>query len=191
MTTPKRRIVAALALTAVAAGAVYWFMQRPDPALHHPDHDAPADIATTDAAPREGTPESAPTSPRRPRHGGRSLRDAGVTPQALLGIAPLFDRLPEASVVIAPEQRRYQMVMHEIKPGWTITKEWEGYTLEANLAFSEVKEEEYLGIMFSGGRAPEYIRYDKDLVRMTKYFFAQNKPVEVWVVMPITFKLGK
>ena len=91
-----------------------------------------------------------------------------------------YYRLIEAGiqpVVIAPEKRLYQMVMHEIKPGWTITKEWEGYTLEANLAFSQVKEEEYLGIMFSGGRAPEYIRYDKDLVRMTKYFFAQNKPV--------------
>jgi protease I len=40
-----------------------------------------------------------------------------------------------------------------------------------------VKEDEYAGIMFSGGRAPEYIRYDEDLVRITKYFFAQNKPV--------------
>lgn len=91
-----------------------------------------------------------------------------------------YYRLIEAGiqpVVIAPEQRRYQMVMHEVKPGWTITKEWKGYTLEANLAFAQVKEEEYLGIMFSGGRAPEYIRYDQDLVRMTRYFFAHNKPI--------------
>ena len=42
--------------------------------------------------------------PFRPRHGGRSLRDAGVTPQALLGLAPLFDRLSEPSCVIAPER---------------------------------------------------------------------------------------
>ncbi len=80
-------------------------------------------------------------------------------------------------VVIAPEKRRYQMVLHEIKPGWTITKEWEGYSIEAELAFSEVDESEYLGIFFSGGRAPEYIRYDEDLVRITKYFFEQDKPV--------------
>ena len=33
-------------------------------------------------------------------------------------------------VVAAPEQRLYQMVLHEVKPGWTITKEWEGYTLQ-------------------------------------------------------------
>ena len=46
-----------------------------------------------------------------------------------------------------------------------------------DVPFSEVKEEEYAGIFFSGGRAPEYIRYDEDLVRMTKHFFAANKPV--------------
>ena len=80
-------------------------------------------------------------------------------------------------VVIAPEKGRYQMVMHEVKPGWTITKEWEGYTIEAQLAFRDVRPEEYLGIFFSGGRAPEYIRYDPDLVRITRHFFEANKPV--------------
>ena len=91
-----------------------------------------------------------------------------------------YYRLQEAGfkpVVAAPERRRYQMVLHEVKPGWTITKEWEGYTIEANVAFSEVREEEYLGIMFSGGRAPEYLRYDADLIRATKYFFAKGLPI--------------
>src|SRR3954467_6711395 len=59
-------------------------------------------------------------------------------------------------VVAAPEKRRYQMVMHEVKPGWTITKEWEGYTINADVAFAEIKAEDYIGIFFSGGRAPEY-----------------------------------
>lgn len=80
-------------------------------------------------------------------------------------------------VVAAPEKRRYQMVMHEVKPGWTITKEWEGYSLQVDVAFSEIKEEEYVGIFFSGGRAPEYIRYDADLVRVTQHFFDTNKPI--------------
>ena len=91
-----------------------------------------------------------------------------------------YHRLLEAGiqpVVIAPEKRRYNMVMHEVKPGWTITREWEGYTIEADQAFSEVDETQHLGIMFSGGRAPEYIRYDEDLVRITRYFFKHNKPV--------------
>jgi protease I len=80
-------------------------------------------------------------------------------------------------VVAAPEKRRYQMVLHEVKPGWTITKEWEGYTIEANVAFKDVKPDEYLGIFFSGGRAPEYIREDPDLLRITRHFFEQNKPI--------------
>jgi len=80
-------------------------------------------------------------------------------------------------VVAAPEKRRYQMVLHEIKPGWTITKEWEGYTIEADVAFRDVRPEEYAGIFFSGGRAPEYIRDDPDLIRITRWFFAHHKPV--------------
>ena len=80
-------------------------------------------------------------------------------------------------VIAAPEKRRYQMVLHEVRPGWTITKEWEGYSIEADVAFSEIREEDYLGIFFSGGRAPEYIRYDEDLVRITRHFFAKEKPV--------------
>lgn len=91
-----------------------------------------------------------------------------------------FYRLQEDGflpVVAAPEKRRYNMVMHEVKPGWTITKEWEGYTIEADIAFKDIKPEEYAGIFFSGGRAPEYIREDADLIRVTKWFFANNKPI--------------
>jgi protease I len=80
-------------------------------------------------------------------------------------------------VIAAPEKRRYQMVLHEVKPGWTITKEWEGYSIMAEIAFSEIQPEEYVGIFYSGGRAPEYIREDQDLIRITRWFFEQNKPV--------------
>lgn len=42
--------------------------------------------------------------PFRARYGARLLRDHGVTPQALLGLAPLSDRLPDRAWVIAPER---------------------------------------------------------------------------------------
>lgn len=80
-------------------------------------------------------------------------------------------------VIAAPEKRRYQMVLHEVKPGWTITKEWEGYSIDADVTFKDIKPEEYLGIFFSGGRAPEYIREDEDLLRVTRWFFEKNKPI--------------
>ena len=91
-----------------------------------------------------------------------------------------YYRLQEAGirpVVAAPEKRKYQMVMHEVKPGWTITKEWEGYTIESEIAFSDVSPGDYAGIFFSGGRAPEYIRYDPSLVEITKYFFKNHLPI--------------
>ncbi len=91
-----------------------------------------------------------------------------------------YYRLQEAGirpVVIAPEKRLYQMVMHEIRPGWTITKEWEGYQIQADQAFAEVEPADHLGILFSGGRAPEYVRDDEDLIRITRWFFDQGKPV--------------
>ena len=90
-----------------------------------------------------------------------------------------YYRIQEAGfqpIVAAPEKRTYQMVLHEVKPGWTITKEWEGYTIDADISFQDVNPDEYLGILFSGGRAPEYIRYDEDLVRITRHFFEMNKP---------------
>ena len=91
-----------------------------------------------------------------------------------------YYRLIEAGfqpVVAAPEKRKYQMVLHEVKPGWTITKEWEGYTIDADVSFAEIDPDHYVGILYSGGRAPEYIRYDEDLVRVTKAFFADGKPI--------------
>ena len=91
-----------------------------------------------------------------------------------------YYRLIEAGyepVVAGPEKRRFQMVMHEVKPEWTITKEWEGYTIEAKIAFKDIKAEDYAGIFFSGGRAPEYIREDEDLLKVTRHFFEKNKPI--------------
>lgn len=117
----------------------------------------------------------ASTSDPRPR----VLVVIGDASETLDTMYPIY-RLQEAGfipVVAAPEKRRYQMVMHEVKPGWTITKEWEGYTIEADIAFADVVPCDYLGIFYSGGRAPEYIRYDEHLVKMTKYFFESSKPI--------------
>lgn len=92
---------------------------------------------------------------------------------------PYF-RLQEAGfepVVAGPEARVFQMVLHEVRPGWTITREWEGYQIKADIAFADIVPEDYVGIFFSGGRAPEYIRDDPALIAVTRHFFAQNKPI--------------
>ena len=110
---------------------------------------------------------------------GKALIVVGDATETVDTLYPFY-RLIEAGirpVVVAPEQRRYQMVLHEVKPGWTITKEWEGYTIDAEIAFEDIQPEEYVGIFFSGGRAPEYIRDHPDLIRVTQWFFDHNKPI--------------
>ncbi len=86
-------------------------------------------------------------------------------------------------VVAGPEARTYHMVLHEVPPSgsipWDITEERPGYHLKAEVAFRDVDPSEYAGLFVSGGRAPEYLRYDEDLLRITRHFFEANKPVAV------------
>jgi len=84
-------------------------------------------------------------------------------------------------VVAGPEARHYHLVIHEIPPNsdvpWDITRELPGYHLKAEVAFRDVDPSEYAGLYVSGGRGPEYLRYNKDLLRITRHFFETNKPV--------------
>lgn len=92
---------------------------------------------------------------------------------------PLF-RIKEEGhevLVAAPAKRRYHLVLHERPEGWDITQETPGYHLAADIAFKEVRADDYQGLVISGGRAPEYLRYDPDLMRIVRSFFYRNLPV--------------
>ncbi len=107
------------------------------------------------------------------------LMPIGDAAEVLDTMYPYF-RLPEDDfqvVVAGREARLYHLVLHEVPPGWDITRETPGYHLAATVAFRDVEPGEYAGLFLSGGRAPEYLRYDADLLRITRHFFAANKPV--------------
>lgn len=80
-------------------------------------------------------------------------------------------------VVAGPAKRRYALVLHERPEGWDITQETPGYHLNADIAFKDIRPEEYQGLVISGGRAPEYLRYDPDLMRVVRSFFYRDLPV--------------
>lgn len=80
-------------------------------------------------------------------------------------------------VVAAPEARVYHLVQHEIEPGWDLTVERPAYHMKSHVAFRDVDPDSYVGLVLPGGRAPEYLRYDSDLMRITKSFFEKRKPV--------------
>tara|TARA_B100001105_G_scaffold137343_1_gene110081 strand:+ start:5014 stop:5778 length:765 start_codon:yes stop_codon:yes gene_type:complete len=79
--------------------------------------------------------------------------------------------------VAGPETEVYHLVIHELTEGWDITEERKGYHLKANIAFRDVNPENYVGLILPGGRAPEYLRYDQQLIHLTQHFFEQEKPV--------------
>lgn len=95
-----------------------------------------------------------------------------------------YYRLPEDDyevVVAGPEARLYHTVLHEIPPDsnvpWDITQERPGYHLRATVAFRDLCAGDYVGAFISGGRAPEYIRYDKDLCRCIREIAEAGKPI--------------
>ncbi len=113
------------------------------------------------------------------------LMPIGDATEVMDTLYPYF-RIPEDGfrvVVAGPEARLYHMVLHEVPPNsdvpWDITQERPGYHLKADIAFRDVDPAEYCGMFVSGGRAPEYLRYDKDLLRITRHFFKVGKPVAV------------
>ncbi|UUO07729.1 DJ-1/PfpI family protein [Blastopirellula sp. J2-11] len=98
---------------------------------------------------------------------------------------PVF-RLAEEGyevVVAGPEVRTYHGVMHEIPPlepiPWDITREQPAYHIRTTVAFRDINPADYDGLFLSGGRAPEYLRYDQDLLRIVKHFFDLGKPVAI------------
>ena len=115
------------------------------------------------------------------------LLPIGDATETLDTFYPLF-RLPEDGfevVVAGPEARLYHTVMHEVPPRadvappWDITRESPGYHLRATAAFRDIDPAGFAGLYLSGGRAPEYLRYDRDLLRITRHFFEAGKPVAV------------
>jgi protease I len=123
-------------------------------------------------AERNGTP--LPAEPR-----GKILLAIGDAAEATDTLYPWM-RLMEAGyecVVAAPEVRSYQLVLHERPEGWHITRETPGYMFDADIAFKDVNPEEYAAILISGGRAPEYIRYDRDLNDTVRWMVAHGRPV--------------
>jgi protease I len=79
--------------------------------------------------------------------------------------------------IAAPSAKKLQFVVHDFVDGFDTYTEKLGYTWPADLAFKDVKPEEYVAVVVPGGRAPEYIRNDPDCQRIIRHFAESDKPV--------------
>ena len=109
----------------------------------------------------------------------RALMLTGDAAEDLDAMYPLY-RLMEAGWevdVAAPSRHDVQLVVHDFDPGSDAYTEKPGRRLPVDLLFAAVDPAAYGALVIPGGRAPEYIRTDADVRRITEHFFAAEKPV--------------
>jgi protease I len=102
--------------------------------------------------------------------------DAGESLEVLYPYQRLLEEGYEVHIA-APSKKKLQLVVHDFVEGFDTYTEKPGYTWDADLAFADVDPSEYVALVVPGGRAPEYIRNDRDCRRIIEHFFSQAKPV--------------
>lgn len=80
-------------------------------------------------------------------------------------------------VIAATKKKALHGVVHDFDPDWTTYVEKPGYRIDADIAISKVKGADYDAMMLIGGRAPEFLRYDKKLIKLVREFDRQQKPI--------------
>ena len=78
-------------------------------------------------------------------------------------------------VLAATKKKRLNGVIHDFYPGWNTYIEKPGYLIEADVAISQVKAKDYDAMVLMGGRAPEFLRHHKGLIRLVKQFHQLGK----------------
>jgi protease I len=80
---------------------------------------------------------------------------------------------------VCPGRTRDQKVrtaVHDFEGDQTYSEK-RGHDFALNATFAEADPAAYDALYLPGGRAPEYLRLDEQVLRLVRHFFAANKPV--------------
>ncbi len=80
---------------------------------------------------------------------------------------------------VCPDKEAGEFVrtaIHDFEGDQTYSEK-RGHNFTLNAAFADVKPEEYDALVIPGGRAPEYIRLNEQVLEITRYFANENKPI--------------
>jgi protease I len=92
--------------------------------------------------------------------------------QALLMVGHSVD-------AVCPDRRAGQMVrtaIHDFEGDQTYSEK-PGHRFTLNATFQDVKPESYDALVIPGGRAPEYLRLNEQVLRIVRHFAEANKPI--------------
>lgn len=71
---------------------------------------------------------------------------------------------------------KIRTAIHDFEGDQTYTEK-RGHDFTLNAAFADAKPESYDALVIAGGRAPEYLRLDENVLRVVRHFFQEEKPV--------------
>jgi len=80
---------------------------------------------------------------------------------------------------VCPDKKKGDTIktaIHDFEGDQTYSEK-PGHNFTLNYSFDEVDVTNYSGLVIAGGRAPEYLRLNKKIIEIVKYFFANNLPV--------------
>lgn len=80
---------------------------------------------------------------------------------------------------ICPDKKAGDFVrtsIHDFEGDQTYSEK-RGHNFTLNSDFDSVKQEEYIGLLIPGGRAPEYLRLNEKVLSIVKYFASAEKPI--------------
>jgi protease I len=80
---------------------------------------------------------------------------------------------------VCPDKKKGDTIktaIHDFEGDQTYSEK-PGHNFALNYSFNDVVVSDYDGLVIAGGRVPEYLRLNKKVIEITKYFFTANKPV--------------
>jgi protease I len=86
-----------------------------------------------------------------------------------------FEEAGFEAVVAAPSKKLLNLVVHDFEPGWDTYVERKGYYLESDISIAEANAQDYEAVLLIGGRAPEYLRNDPQVIALVQAFDKQGK----------------
>ena len=81
--------------------------------------------------------------------------------------------------VVCPEKRKgdkLRTAIHDFEGDQTYSEK-RGHDFTLNATFADTRAQDYDALVICGGRAPEYIRLNADVIEIVRHFAAAKKPV--------------
>jgi protease I len=100
--------------------------------------------------------------------------DGGESYETLYAVHRIREEGYQATVA-APTVKRLNLVIHEFEPGWDTYKEKPGYAFPSDITIKDARASDYDALLIMGGRAPEYLRNDPALIKLTQEFAKLGK----------------